>query len=202
MLLKINLNHPQPRLIGKIAEILRDGGLVIYPTDTTYGLGCNIFSKKAIEKIYSIKKMNKHKPLSFICSDFSEISKYAKVSKKTYRVMRRLLPGPYTFILPSTNEVPKLMLSRFKTIGVRIPDNKICLAIVQELQAPIVSTTVSMGDEIILYDPVEMQEKLGRIVDVIIDGGIIISDPSSVIDLTGEPPKVLRKGKGGVSMFV
>jgi len=202
MLLKINPNYPQPRLITKVVEILKDGGIIVYPTDTTYGLGCNIFNKKAIEKIYLIKRMSKHKPLSFICSNFTEVSKFAKVSKKAYRIMRHLLPGPYTFILPATNEVPKLMLSRFKTVGIRIPDNKICLAIVKELQSPIVNTTVTMGDEVILYDPVEMQEKLGRLVDVIIDGGITVSDPSSVIDLTGESPTVLRKGKGDVSMFM
>jgi len=202
MIIRINPQNPQLRLIHRVVEVLQEGGVIAYPTDTVYGFGCSLYNKKGIERIYLIKRTQKNQPFSFICADLKDISLYSKVSNYAYKTMRRLLPGPFTFILEGTKLVPKIMLTRRMTAGIRVPDNPICLAIVQELGHPIISTSASLPDGEVLTDPVEIHGKLGKVLDLVIDGGVLISEPSSVIDLTGDVPKVLRKGKGDVSFFL
>jgi tRNA threonylcarbamoyl adenosine modification protein (Sua5/YciO/YrdC/YwlC family) len=202
VIIRINSQNPQLRLIHRVVEVLQEGGVIAYPTDTVYGFGCSLYNKKGIERIYLIKQTQKNQPFSFICADLKDISLYSKVSNYAYKTMRRLLPGPFTFILEGTKLVPKIMLTRRMTAGIRVPNNPICLAIVQELGHPIISTSASLPDGEVLTDPVEIHGKLGKVLDLVIDGGVLISEPSSVIDLTGDVPKVLRKGKGDVSFFL
>lgn len=202
ILYQINPDNPQPRLIQKVADILRDDGVIAYPTDTVYGIGCDIFCKKAIERIFLLKGKAHKSPLSFICPDLKDISKYAYVSNRAYKVMRHLLPGPYTFVLKATPLVPKLMVTKIKTVGIRIPDNKICIELLKELGHPIVSTSASFGESDIFTDPEEIDIRLGHLLDAIIDGGILGTVPSSVVDLTDDDHfRVLRVGKGDISMF-
>ncbi|MBP9020766.1 MAG: threonylcarbamoyl-AMP synthase [Syntrophobacterales bacterium] len=200
MLLAINSDNPQKRLIKKTVEILRDGGIIVYPTDTVYGMGCDLFNKRGIEKIYEIKRRSMKQPFSFICADLKDISNYAIVSNYAYKTMRRMLPGPYTFILEATRLVPKILLTKRKTVGIRVPDNEICLSIVRELGNPIISTSVTTGDEI-LSDPAEIEKKYGRAVDLVIDGGILATEKSSVVSLVNDVPEIIRMGKGDVSLF-
>ena len=202
MLLRVNPQNPQPRLIRRVVEVLREGGVIAYPTDTVYGFGCSLYNKKGIERIYLIKRTEKNRPFSFICADLKDISLYCKVSNYAYKTMKRLLPGPYTFILEGTKLVPKIMLTRRSTAGIRVPHNPICLAIVRELGHPIISTSAMLPGGEVLYDPGEIGSKLGKALDLVIDGGLCVSEPSSVIDLTEDRPKVLRKGKGDVSFFL
>jgi tRNA threonylcarbamoyl adenosine modification protein (Sua5/YciO/YrdC/YwlC family) len=202
MLLRINPQNPQPRLIRRVVEVLREGGVIAYPTDTVYGFGCSLYNKKGIERIYLVKRTEKNRPFSFICADLKDISLYCKVSNYAYKTMKRLLPGPYTFILEGTKLVPKIMLTRRSTAGIRVPNNPICLAIVRELGHPIISTSAMLPGGEMLYDPAEIDSKLGNALNLVIDGGLGVSEPSSVIDLTGDRPKVLRKGKGDVSFFL
>jgi len=198
----INSENPQQRLISMIAEVLREGGIIAYPTDTVYGIGCDIFNKKAIERIFLIKGKTHKTPLSFICPDLKDISKYAYVSNRAYKVMRHLLPGPYTFVLKAKPLVPKLMVTKRKTVGIRIPDNNICISLLQELEHPIVSTSASFGEYDIFTDAEEIDIRLGHQVDIIIDGGFLGTTPSSVVDLTNDDEfRVLRAGKGDVSIF-
>ncbi|MEK6590980.1 MAG: L-threonylcarbamoyladenylate synthase [Nitrospinota bacterium] len=199
MRIAINRDYPQGRMIKKVAEVLRDGGVIAYPTDTVYGIGCNIFNRQGIERIYQIKKRKKNKPLSFICADLSDISQYAIVSNYAYRIMKRCLPGPYTFILEASSITPKKILSKRKTVGIRIPDHKACLAIVKELGHPIISTSANISEEEDLNSPDDIEDKLGHLLDLIVDGGVLISEPSTIIDLTGDSPEILREGKGGIN---
>lgn len=201
MILSINPKNPQMRLIRKVVEVLEKGGVIGYPTDTIYGVGCDLFHPEAIRKVHRLKKGEKKKPLSFICSDLKDISRYAYVSNQAYKIMKRLLPGPYTFILKATKLVPKIALTKQNTVGIRIPDNKICLALVKELGHPIISTSVYKPDESLYNDPAEIEERFGKELDVVIDGGIIVAEHSSIIDLSGDYPEVIRKGKGDVSLF-
>lgn len=201
MIICINTVNPQPRLVNRVVEALRSGGVIAYPTDTVYGIGCDIFNKKAIEKIYQIKRRPKHKPFSFVCADLKNISKYARVSNFAYRVMRKLLPGPYTFILEGSSLVPKLMLTRRRTVGIRVPAHAVCLAIVQALGHPLVSTSATIGDAGIMTDPEDIEETLGSALDMVVDGGILHSDPSSVVSLIDDNPKIIRVGKGDISLF-
>jgi len=202
MLWRINPQNPQPRLIRRVIEALQGGGVIAYPTDTVYGLGCWLYNKKGIERIYRIKRTETNRPFSFICADLKDISLYCKVSNYAYKTMKRLLPGPYTFILEGTKLVPKIMLTRRLTAGIRVPNNPICMAIVRELGHPIISTSAMLPEGEMLYDPAEIDSKLGHALDLVIDGGLCVSEPSSVIDLTGDRPKVLREGKGDVSLFL
>jgi len=199
MLLEINPDNPQPRLVAKVVEILKNGGVVAYPTDTTYGIGCSIFSKKGIERIYQIKQRDRKKPFSFICSDMSEISRYARVSNYAFKQLRRLLPGPYTFVLEANSVVPDLVTTKQRTVGIRVPDNKICLAIVKELGAPIVTTSANLSGEDPIGNPWAVEHELGRQLDLVVDGGDLSADVSSVVSLIGDRPEVLRKGVGDVS---
>ena len=202
MIISINPQNPQLRLVRRVVEVLKQGGVIGYPTDTIYGIGCDLFNKEAIEKIYRLKKHNRNKPLSFICSDLKDISRYPHVSTYAYKTMKRLLPGGYTFILEATKLVPKMVMTKQKTVGIRVPDNPVCLALVGELGHSIVSTSVYRPDEELYSDPREIEERFGKNLDLVIDGGIIVAEHSSIIDLTDEVPKVIRRGKGDVSAFV
>jgi len=201
MLITINQQNPQPRLIHKVVTILKKGGIVVYPTDTYYGIGCDIMNKKAIENIYQLKQRNKNEPFSFICSGLKNISDYAKVSNYAYKTMKRLLPGPYTFILEGSRLVPKIMLTKRKTAGIRVPDNPICLALVSELANPLLTTSATMPDGTVLHDASLIHDFFGKRVDAVIDGSIVPGQPSSVISLIGDIPEVIRKGIGDVSIF-
>lgn len=198
MLIKINPENPQVRLIRKVVEVLKEGGVIAYPTDTIYGIGCDLFNKKAIERIYEIKGKDKHKPLSLICADLKDISKYAMVNNYSYKTMKKMLPGPYTFILEATRLIPKIMLTKRKTVGIRVPENPISLSIVRELGNPIISTSVKRPDEELYNDPEEIHETFKGKLDLVIDGGIIVAEHSTIIDLTEDVPKVVRQGKGEV----
>ena len=201
MIIAINSKNPQLRLIRRVVEVLEGGGVIGYPTDTIYGVGCDLFNPEAIRKIHRLKKLEEKKPLSFICSDLKDISRYAYVSNYAYKMMKRLLPGPYTFVLKATKLVPKIALTKQNTVGIRIPDNKICLALVKELGHPIISTSVYKPDEGLFNDPAEIEERFGKQLDLVIDGGVIVAEHSSIIDLTNDSPKVIRKGKGNVGLF-
>jgi tRNA threonylcarbamoyl adenosine modification protein (Sua5/YciO/YrdC/YwlC family) len=196
MLLEINPDNPQPRLITQVARCLREGGVIAYPTDTTYGIGCSIFNKKGLERIYQVKQRDKRKPFSFICSDLSEVSRYARLSNMAFKAMKRCLPGPYTFVLEASREVPDLLTTRQKTVGIRIPDNRICMAIVQELGAPIVTTSANLSGEEPVGDPFEIQRLFGNGLDLVVDGGLLTTDVSTVINMVGDRPEVLRQGAG------
>jgi tRNA threonylcarbamoyl adenosine modification protein (Sua5/YciO/YrdC/YwlC family) len=202
VLLRINPQNPQKRLINKVVEVLQEGGVIAYPTDTIYGFGCDIFSKKAIHRIYQIKKRQTSKPFSFICSDLKHISEYAQVTNYAYKTMRRLLPGPYTFILPGSKLVPKIMLTKRKTVGIRVPQNNICLAIVQALGHPIISTSVGLSGQEVLSDPLQIEETFGSQIELTIDGGSLVNKPSSIISLLDDQPEVIRVGQGDVSQFL
>ncbi|MBC7186381.1 MAG: threonylcarbamoyl-AMP synthase [Calditrichaeota bacterium] len=200
--LLINPKNPQGRLIRRAAAVLEDGGVVCYPTDTVYGIGCDIFHKKAIERIYRMKGKGHKDPLSFICPNLQGIAQYAHVSDHAYRIMRRLLPGPYTVVLPATRLVPKMMMSNRKTVGIRVPDNRICLMLLEEFGKPIVSTSASLPGGEILHDPDEIAEALAPHIDLFLDCGPLGLEPSTVVDLTGEEPVVLRQGKGPIDLLV
>ena len=201
MLLKINPQNPQERQISRVVDIIKKGGIVAYPTDTFYGIGCDIMNKKAIEKIYAIKQRNKNKPFSFICPDLKNISQYAKVSNFAYRNMKRLLPGPYTFVLSGSKLVPKIMLTKRKTAGIRVPDNKIALAITNELGHPVISTSATRPDGQIFEDPSLLHDYFIKTIDVVIDGGPVSGFPSSVVSLIDDIPEIIRYGAGDVKIF-
>jgi len=201
MLIKINPINPQERQILKVAECLKRGGIIAYPTDTFYGIGCDIMNKKAIEKIYKLKQRNRNKPFSFICSDLKNISQYAKVSNYAYKTMKRLLPGPYTFILEGSRLVPKIMLTKRKTAGIRVPDNKICILLVETLGNSIISTSATMPDGMLFHDPSLIHDYFAKMIDIVIDGGPVEGKPSSVIKMINDEPEIIRKGMGDVSIF-
>jgi len=201
MLININPDNPQKRLISKTVECLRKGGAIAYPTDTCYGIGCDIMNKKAIQKIYQLKQQDPGKPFSFICSGLTNISHYAKVSNYAYKTMKRLLPGPYTFILEGSKLVPKIMLTKRKTAGIRVPDNPICIALVEELGNPIITTSAASASGELMNDPSLIYDYFGKRIDIVIDGGIVYGEPSSVVSLIGDIPEILRHGMGDISMF-
>ncbi len=198
MLIHVHPDNPQPRAIRTIVETLQKGGVIIYPTDTIYGIGCDIFQPKAIERICRIKQVVPQKAqLSFICYDLSDLSKYTKsISTPLYRLLKSHLPGPYTFILPASREVPKLLKSKKDTIGLRVPGNNIARTIIHELGHPILSASLP-GEMIEEYtDPEMMFENFGNLVDLVIDGGIGGWVPSTIVDCIQEPPEILRQGAG------
>lgn len=201
MLIEINPDNPQPRLIAHVVKILKNGGVIAYPTDTTYGIGCSILNKKALERIYRIKQRERNKPVSFICADLSKITCYAQVSNFAFKTMKRFLPGPYTFVLEASRTVPDLLLTRQKTVGIRVPDNAICLALVRELGHPIVTTSANLSGEEPLGDPLLVDEELGNQLDLVVDGGLLSTAVSSVVSLVGDVPYVLRQGIGDISAF-
>jgi tRNA threonylcarbamoyl adenosine modification protein (Sua5/YciO/YrdC/YwlC family) len=204
MYLRIHPETPQERHIQHAVEILKNGGVIIYPTDTVYGIGCSVFNTKAIEDVYRIKRQDKSKPFSFICSDLSHISEYAKVSNTAFRLMKQLIPGPYTFILPSSRlkQLPKSIISKRKTVGIRVPLNKICQMLVKELGHPILSASVNDDAGAILNNPEIIKEQFENRVDAILDGGNSLLDLSTILDLTGDHPVIERQGIGDTSMLV
>ncbi|MCT4699543.1 L-threonylcarbamoyladenylate synthase [Tenacibaculum haliotis] len=202
--IKLYNDNPNPKEIAKIVKVLQNGGLVIYPTDTVYGLGCDITNTKALEKIAKIKGVKLEKSnFSFVCNNLSHLSDYVKqIDTATYKILKRALPGPYTFILPGSNSLPKVFKKR-KTVGIRVPDNAIAIAIVEALGNPIVSTSIHDEDEVIEYttDPELIFEKWQNIVDVVVDGGFGDNFASTVIDLTNHLPEVIREGKGSLDIL-
>lgn len=201
MLIKINSRNPQERLITQVVEILKKGGIIAYPTDTYYGIGCDIMNKRAIEKIYQLKQRSRIKPFSFICSGLKNISDYAKVSNYAYKTMKRLLPGPYTFVLEGSKLVPKIMLTKRKTAGIRVPDHPICLELVETLGNPVITTSATMPDGTNFFDPSFIHDFFHPRIDVVIDGGPVPGHPSSVISLINDMPEVIRKGRGDITVF-
>jgi len=203
LLLSIHPVSPQPRLIRQAIAAIRDGGVVAYPTDSSYALGCLIGDKDAMERIRRIREAGKDHNFTLVCSDLSEIAKYARVNNQQYRSLRAFTPGPYTFLLEATREVPKrLQNPKRRTIGIRVPDNAIVRMLLAELGEPIMSSTLLLpGEEAPLTDPQEIKARLGHVVDLVIDGGHCGFEPSSVVDLSGETPVVVRRGKGDVSAF-
>jgi len=198
MLLPIHPDNPQPRNLRTIIDCLLSGGIIVYPTDTIYGLGCDIFQHKAIERICRIKNIDPRKAqLSFVCHDLSDLSKYTKsISTPLYRMLKNFLPGPYTFILPASKEVPKILKSKKDTIGLRVPDNTITSTIVKELGHPVLSTSLP-GQQVEEYtDPEIIYENFKNLVDIVIDGGIGGMTPSTIVDCTTEPPLLVRQGAG------
>ena len=202
--IKIYEENPNPKAIADVIAVLKRGGLIIYPTDTVYGLGCDITNSKALERIAKIKGVKLEKAnLSFICHDLSNLSDYVKqIDTSTFKVLKRALPGPYTFILPGAKTLPSAFKKK-KTVGIRVPDNAIALEIVKQLGNPIISTSIHDEDEILEYttDPGLILEKWDNIVDLVIDGGYGDNEASTVIDFSGDEPEVIREGKGSLEIF-
>ncbi len=199
MLLHIHPDNPQPRNIKTVVDTLRNGGIIIYPTDTIYGLGCDIYNAAAIARICRIKNVDPKKAqFSFVCSDLSHLSDYAKtISTPMFRILKNYLPGPYTFILEASKEVPKLLKTKKDTVGIRVPNHKITQQLVQELGHPIMSVSLPMDSEVEYFtDPEMMEDAFGSLVDIVIDGGPGGITPSTVLDCTGSEPEVLRSGAG------
>jgi tRNA threonylcarbamoyl adenosine modification protein (Sua5/YciO/YrdC/YwlC family) len=201
MLLAINPDNPQLRLIQQVVEKLKNGAVIGYPTDTGYGIGCDIFAPKAIRWIQQITGRPADKPFSFMCSDLRHISEYAHVSNTAYRLLKKCLPGPYTFVLPGTKLVPKIMLTKQKTVGIRVPGHPICRILIETLGHPLLNASVPADADHPPGEPYEIDDLIGNRVELIIDGGPAYPDPSSIIDLTGDTPEILRIGKGDVSLF-
>ncbi len=200
MLLAINLDHPEPRKIRKAVDVLEQGGVIAYPTDTVYGLGCDLTNKHAIERLYAIKRMEKTHPLAFVCPDLSDIARYAMVDNQIYRVLRRYLPGPYTFIMPATREVPKMVHMKRKNVGIRVPACEATRALVRELGRPIISSTAARPGEDPMVDPREIDDEFHGLA-LVLDGGAGGLLPTTVIDLTTSPPEVVREGAGSADDF-
>ena len=199
MLIKIYPQNPNPREIDRVVGVLRDGGIIIYPTDTVYGLGCDITNHKAVEKIIRLKGLKaKEAHFSFICSDLSHIADFAKVSNSAFKLMKKNLPGPFTFILPGLSKVPDYFISKRKTVGIRIPDNTIPVEIVKALGHPIMTTSIKDDDDVVEYttDPELIHERYQDLVDIVIDGGYGDNIPSTVVDCTTEEFEIVREGKG------
>ena len=202
MLLAINPAHPEPRKIQRAAQILTNGGIIAYPTDTVYGLGCDIGNKQALDRLYQLKGMPKDHPLAFICPDLSDIAKYAVVENQVYRVLKHFLPGPYCFVLQATREVPKMMLTKQKTVGIRVPNHPVTIAIVRELGRPLISTTASRPGQDPLIDPWEIEQEFTGL-DLVIDTGDAGgSVPTTVVDLSQGDVRIVREGAGPVDELV
>ncbi|MFO0549331.1 MAG: L-threonylcarbamoyladenylate synthase [Polyangiaceae bacterium] len=197
MLLEINPDHPEPRKIARAIEVLERGGLIAYPTDTVYGLGCDLMNKQAVERLYQVKGMQKNKNLAFICHDLGDIAKYAVVDNWAYRILRRFLPGPYCFILPATREVPKMVLSKQKTVGIRVPNHAVVTTLARELGRPIISTTASPPGEDAFVDPAEIRDHF-RGLDLVLDVGAGGYVPTTVVDLSAGQVEIVREGAGDI----
>ena len=195
---EIHSQNPQSRLIKRTAEILLKGGIIIYPTDSSYALGCRMDNKEGLERIRRIRRLGEDHNFTLICRDISEISTFAKINNEAFRLIKSMTPGPFTFILEATKETPKrLQHSKNRTIGLRLPDDPITEAIVLEIGEPLFSTTLILPDhETAMSDPLEIRERLQKEVDLVIDAGIIIYEPTTIINLTGEHPEITRQGKG------
>jgi tRNA threonylcarbamoyl adenosine modification protein (Sua5/YciO/YrdC/YwlC family) len=201
MIVKINPQNPQERLLRQAVEVLTGGGIIAYPTDTCYAIGCDLYNTKGIAKIYQLKRRPLGKPFSFICADLKNISEYALVGNYAYKTMKRLLPGPFTFILEASRLVPKILQTKRHTVGIRVPDHPICQGLLNLLGHPIISTSANLPDGPVQSDPEEIAEQFKPHLSLIIDAGIILPAPSSVISLIDDAPEVIREGKGDVSSF-
>ncbi len=199
MRIEINAHHPEPRKIARAVEALRAGEVIAYPTDTVYGIGCDITQKRAIDRVYALKQMKEDQPLAFICEGLSDLAKYAVVDDRTYRLMRRLTPGPYCFILEASREVPRILQMKRKTVGIRVPNNGVALALVRALGHPIVSSTASKDGET-LNDPADIDEAFPAL-DLILDAGYGGLVPSTVLDVTGHEVRVVREGAGPIDVL-
>ena len=203
-IIEIHPVDPQPRRIAEIVEAIRDGGLIAYPTDSSYAFGCHIGDKRAMDRIRRIRRTDKNHNFTLVCSDLSEISTYARVDNWAYRMLKAMTPGPYTFILPATREVPKrLQHPRRRTIGLRVPDHRLVRAVLEALGEPIMSSTLLLpGDDLPLTDPHEIDERIGHDIDLIVDAGATGIEPTSVLDLSQGTVEVLRVGRGDVSALL
>ncbi len=203
-LIEVHPDNPQPRRVAEIVETIRDGGLIAYPTDSSYAFGCHIGDKRAMDRIRRIRRTDKSHNFTLVCSDLSEIGTYARVDNWAYRMLKAMTPGPYTFILPATREVPKrLQHPKRRTIGLRVPDHVLVRAVLEALGAPIMSSTLLLpGDDLPLTDPYDIEERIGHVIDLIIDAGPTGIEPTSVIDLSQGTVEVLRVGRGDVSALL
>jgi tRNA threonylcarbamoyl adenosine modification protein (Sua5/YciO/YrdC/YwlC family) len=195
----IDPEHPQPRVVEKAVSVLSSGGLVALPTDTYYAVACDLFDKRAIERIYQLKQLPRTHELSFICADLAEVARYAMLDNAAFRVLRRKTPGPFTFVLPATRLVPELALRRQKTVGIRLPDSPVALEVVRKLSHPVVSTSAATPDGEVLIDARDVRDRLGHGLELVLDGGYRPAEPSTVVDLTGPEPRIVREGKGDAS---
>ncbi len=202
-LIEIHPDDPQPRRVAAVVDIVKAGGLIAYPTDSSYAFGCHIGDRKATDRIRRIRRTDKHHNFTLVCADLSEISVYARVDNWSYRLLRSLTPGPYTFILAATRQVPKMLQNpKRRTIGIRVPDHKLVQAMLGALGEPLMSSTLTLpGDDRPMTDPAEIDERIGRQIEAVIDSGSTGIEPTSVIDLSGGAPEVLRVGRGDVSLF-
>lgn len=201
MLVPINPLHPEPRKVRRAVDALNSGEVIGYPTDTVYGLGCDIANKKAADRLYQLKGMDRAHPLAFICPDLGEIAKYAIVDNQTYRVLRRFLPGPYCFVLEATREVPRLLQTKRKTIGIRVPNHEVICSVARDLGRPIISTTAQRRGVEPHVDAREIDDDFPGL-GLVLDGGAGGVVPTTVVDLTVQPPEVLREGAGAVDEFI
>ncbi len=198
---ELHPENPQLRYINRAVNVLKNGGVIIYPTDTVYGIGCDIFNKEALKRVKEIKNDPDIKLLSFICPSLKDIAKYAKVSDYAYRTMKHLLPGRYTFILPAAKQVPKKLWTKRKTVGIRIPDHPIALKLLEELGNPIISTSTTNRKGDVLYDPYEISAIFNSQIDLMLSSGNLSGKTSSVVDLSGDEPVIIREGAGDLSLF-
>jgi tRNA threonylcarbamoyl adenosine modification protein (Sua5/YciO/YrdC/YwlC family) len=198
-ILEVNAEHPQPRHVQRAVEVLSRGGVIAYPTDTYYGLACDLGSKKGIERLYQLKGRDRKKPLSFLCPDLSDVAKYAHVSNFAYRTMKGLTPGAFTFILEATRIVPEVMMSKQKQVGIRVPDSALARALAAGLGRPLVTTSATTLEGEPLTDSADIKEALGHGLDLILDGGVTLLEASTVVSLIGDQIEVLRQGKGELS---
>jgi tRNA threonylcarbamoyl adenosine modification protein (Sua5/YciO/YrdC/YwlC family) len=200
MLLKIHATHPQHRLLIRAAQILNEGGVVAYPTDFTYGFGCELSQKKALAKIYRARNIAPGKPLSMICKDIGQASTFAYITDSAFKLMKRILPGPYTFIFRASREVPKILLGKRKEVGIRICHNPIARGLLEVMSSPILNATVVWENQN-MVDPELIYDRFKREIELVIDGGTVTGEMSTVIDFTGEIPSILREGAGPIDVF-
>ncbi len=195
-IVEVDAQHPQPRHVDRAVELLESGGLIAYPTDTYYGIGCDLQSKKGIEKLYQLKGRDRRKPFSFLCPDLSDVAHYALVSNFAYRTMKQLTPGPFTFVLEATRLVPQMMQNKQRQVGIRVPQAPLMLAIAAKLGRPVVTTSATDLEGNVLTDAREIKEQLGSRLEMILDGGVQPNEPSTVVSLVGDQIEILRQGKG------
>ncbi|GMU05730.1 MULTISPECIES: L-threonylcarbamoyladenylate synthase [Corallococcus] len=197
-ILEVDVDHPSPRQVARAVEVLEKGGVIAYPTDTYYGLGCDLNSKKAIERLYQLKGRDRKKPLSLLCPDLSDVARYAHVSNFAYRAMKGLTPGAFTFILEATRLVPEVMMTKQKQVGLRVPDAALPRELAKALGRPLITTSATHTDGTVLSDARDIKTALGHGLDLILDGGVTLNEPSTVVSLIGDTLEVLRQGKGSL----
>lgn len=195
-IIEVDMEHPNPRHVQRAVEVLRDGGVIAYPTDTYYALGCDLFSKRAIDRLFELKGRNRKKPLAFLCADLSDVSEYAHVNNFAYRFLRQLTPGAFTFVLRATKRVPDMMATKQREVGIRVPDAELARELARGVGHPIVTTSATDGEGEPLIDAHDIKEALGSRLDLILDGGVVSNEPSTVVSLLEDHAEILRQGKG------